>query len=332
MKPLDNSTLTAYRECPRKAYFRYVKHWRQDGTEPIYFSFGSAWHAGLDALYSAFYEARSASGPTGSEWNRVRQSSEFANAMAEIAMSAFATIWVEAGWPLEPTPDEMATYKGRTPVKAKEMYFYYYKELAEHMNRWNLIATEQPFCVPLDLENEKIFYSGRIDKVIEDETGQLWLLEHKTSTMFSKTTGFRYDFVQSFSPNSQIEGYMYAVLFMQHMNELPNDREFGGVYVDASLVHKTQFHFKRIPIYYNDLLVAEWLDDVRYWYQSFRESEENTAFPRSPHSCQSKFGQCSFINLCRTKPCIKDLPEDPPEGFVVDEWKPFTMETVDGDK
>ena len=62
MQPLDNSTLTAYRECPRKAYFRYVKHWRTAGLEPIYFSFGSAWHSGLDALYSAFYEARSTVG------------------------------------------------------------------------------------------------------------------------------------------------------------------------------------------------------------------------------------------------------------------------------
>ena len=287
MKPLDNSTLTAYRECPRKAYLRYVKHWRPAGTEPIYFAFGSAWHAGLDALYSAFYEARSISGPTGSEWNRLRQSSEFANAMADTAMTAFGLVWVEAGWPLEPTPEEMATYKGRTPIKAKEMYFYYYKELAEHMNRWNLVATEQPFCVPLELEDETIFYSGRIDKVIEDETGQLWLVEHKTSTMFSKTT--------------------------------------GGVYVDASLVHKTQFHFKRIPIYYSDMLVAEWLDDVRYWYKSYKDSLETEAFPRSPHSCQSKYGQCSFLNLCRMKPCMSDLPDrdDPPDGFVVDEWTPF---------
>ena len=326
MKPLDNSTLTEYRTCPRKAYFRYVKHWRQAGTEPIYFSFGSAWHAGLDALYSAFYEARSATGPTGSEWNRVRQSDEFANAMTEIAFTAFAKVWVEAGWPMEPTPEEMMMFKNRHPVKAKEMYFYYFREMSEHMNRWNLVATERPFCVPLDTEDEKIFYSGRIDKVIEDESGQLWLLEHKTSTLFSKTAGFRYDFVQSFSPNSQIEGYMYATLFLQHMEELPNDREFAGVYVDASLVHKTQFYFKRIPIYYSDLLVAEWLQDVRYWYKSFQRSIESNEFPRSPHSCQSKYGQCSYINLCRSLPSMEQIPEDPPEDFVIDEWKPFTIE------
>ena len=102
---------------------------------------------------------------------------------------------------------------------------------------------------------------------------------------------------------------MYATLFLQHMNELPNDKEFGGVYVDASLIHKAHFHFKRIPIYYNDLLVAEWLDDVRYWHDAFQRSAKENVFPRSPHSCQSKFGQCSFINLCRAKPCIKDLPE-----------------------
>ena len=331
MKPLDNSTLTTYRECPRKAYFRYVKHWRTAGTEPIYFAFGSAWHSGLDALYQAFDEARSTTGPTGSEWNRVRQSDEFANAMTEIAMTAFMTTWIEAGWPEYPTPEESIDFKARHPTKAREMFFYYYKELAEHMNRWKLVATERPFCVPLDTEDERIFYSGRIDKVIEDESGQIWLLEHKTSTMFSKTLGFRYDFVQSFSPNSQIEGYMYATLFMQHMEELPNDKEFGGVYVDASLIHKAHFHFKRIPIYYNDLLVAEWLDDVRYWHDAFQRSAKENVFPRSPHSCQSKFGQCPYINLCRAKPSLAEIPDEPPEGFIIDEWKPFTTEATDGD-
>ena len=331
MKPLDNSTLSTYRECPRKAYFRYVKHWRTAGLEPIYFSFGSAWHSGLDALYSAFDEARSSMGHTSSEWNRVRQSSEFANALTDIAFNAFAKVWTEAGWPIDPTPEEAIDFKARNPTKAKEMFYYYYKELAEHMNRWKVVATERPFCVPLDLEDDKIFYSGRIDKVIEDELGQLWLLEHKTSTLFSKSLGFRHDFIQSFSPNSQIEGYMYATLFMQHMEELPNDKEFAGVYVDASLVHKTHFHFKRIPIYYSSLLVAEWLDDVRYWYQSFRDSEEAVKFPRNPNSCQSKFGQCAFINLCRTKPSLEEIGDEPPEGFVIDEWKPFTQEIPHGD-
>lgn len=331
MQPLDNSTLTAYRECPRKAYFRYVKHWRTAGLEPIYFAFGSAWHSGLDALYSAFYEARSTVGNTTSEWNRVRQSDEFANAMTEVAMTAFGKTWTEAGWPLEPLPEESVDFKARTPAKAREMYFYYYKELSEHMNRWKLVATERPFCVPLDLEDDRIFYSGRIDKVIEDELGQLWLLEHKTSTMFSKTAGFRYDFIQSFNPNSQIEGYMYATLFLQHTEELPNDKEFGGVYVDASLIHKTHFHFKRIPIYYNSLLIAEWLDDVRYWYDAFNRSKESNTFPRSPHSCQSKFGQCPYINLCRVKPSMSEIPDEPPEGFVVDEWKPFNQEDTHGD-
>lgn len=326
MKPLDNSTLTSYRECPRKSYFRYVKHWRPAGYEPIYLSFGSAWHSGLDALYSAFYEARSSTGSTTATWNRVRQSDEFANVLVEIAMRDFGQTWTEAGWQLEPTPEESIDYKARTPAKAREMYFYYYKELREHMNRWHLVATERPFCVPLDLEDHKIFYSGRIDKVIEDELGQLWLLEHKTSTLYSKTAGFRYDFVQSFSPNSQIEGYMYATLFLQHMEELPNDKEFAGVYIDAALVHKTQFHFKRIPIYYSDLLVAEWLSDVRYWHKAFTLSKEENAFPRSPHSCHSKYGQCAYINICRSKPSIEEIPDEPPEGFIEDEWKPYSVE------
>ena len=78
------------------------------------------------------------------------------------------------------------------------------------------------------------------------------------------------------------------------------------------------------------MLVAEWLDDVRYWHEQFQRSLKEDKFPRSPHSCQSKFGQCPYVNLCRAQP-TGVFSEEPPEGFVVDEWKPFTTEIVHGD-
>ena len=298
------------------------------GPEPIYFTFGSAWHAGLDALYTAFYEAKSAQNPRSSAWNGARQSDEFAFAMAEVASHAFLQLWTDAGWPAEPDPDQYNSFKARTPTKAREMFFYYYKELAEHMNRWTLVQTEKPFCVPLDPDKE-IFYSGRIDKVIEDELGTLWLLEHKTSTMFSTTSGFRNDFVQSFSPNSQVEGYMYAIRFLQSQGDLP-DQNFGGVYVDASLVHKTQFHFKRIPVYYDEMLVAEWLADVRYWHKAFGQSKETNVFPRSSNNCFNKYSQCTYLHLCRTHPSIQKWSgsDEPPEGFVENEWSPLANKEI----
>ena len=328
MKPLDNSTITAYRECPRKAYFRYVRHWTMDGPEPVYFTFGSAWHSGLDALYKAYYEARSMQNTRSSAWNKARQSDEFALAMSEVASQAFNQIWTDAGWPIDPDPDQYTAFKARTPTKAREMFFYYYKELAEHMNRWKLVQTEKPFCVPLDPDKE-IFYSGRIDKVIEDELGTIWLLEHKTSTLYSTTSGFRNDFVQDFSPNSQVEGYMYAIRFLQSQGELP-DQNFGGVYVDASLVHKTQFHFKRIPVYYDEMLVAEWLADVRYWHNAFTQSEETDSFPRSTNNCFNKYSQCSYLHLCRTHPSIQKWaePDGAPEGFVESEWSPLASKEI----
>ena len=329
MHPLDNSTIQEFRSCPRKAYFRYVRHWRMDGPEPVYFSFGSAWHSGLDALYKTFYESRSAAGKTSPGWNKLRQSDEFAHALTEVASQAFIAVWTEAGWPLEPDPDQYSDFKARTPTKAREMFFYYYKELAEHMNRWTLIQTEQPFVVPLDTEDEELFYSGRIDKVIEDELGTMWLLEHKTSTLFSKASGFRHDFVQSFSPNSQVEGYMYAVRFLQSQGQLP-EMPFGGVYVDASLVHKTSFHFKRIPIYYDEMLVAEWLDDVRHWHNTYSDSVKQQAFPRATNNCFNKYNACTYLHLCRSFPSMKHWLDAPtPEGFVEDEWRPFSTKEIE---
>ena len=327
MSPLDNSTLTAFRECPRKAFFRYVKHWRMDGPEPVYFSFGSSWHAGLDAMYKAFYEAQSFHGHTSPGWNTLRAKDSFASAMTEVASDAFNTCWTSAGWPLEPSPEEYQDFKARTPAKAREMFYYYYKEMSEHLNRWRLIQTEQPFIVPLDTENDEIFYCGRIDKVIEDELGTLWLIEHKTSTLYSKTAGFRNDFIQSFSPNSQVEGYMYAVRFLQSQGDLP-DKKFGGVYVDAALVNKVHFHFKRIPVYYDDILVAEWLNDVRHWHNAFTAQQIEMSFPRAPNNCFNMYSQCSYLHLCRTHPSINSFDDTVPEGYIVDEWKPYAEKEI----
>ena len=140
----------------------------------------------------------------------------------------------------------------------------------------------------------------------------------------------RNDFVQSFSPNSQVEGYMYAVRFLQSQGDLP-DQPFGGVYVDASLVHKTSFYYKRIPVYYDDMLVAEWLDDVRYWHKCFQDSRSDGVFPRATNNCFNKYAQCSYLHLCRTQPSQQHWNDtfDAPEGFVADEWKPYDTKEIE---
>jgi hypothetical protein len=206
-------------------------------------------------------------------------------------------------------------------------YVSHYKNM---LNSVKVISTEQPFAVPLNQEG--IYYVGRFDKVIEDQRKAIRIIEHKTSSSYKKNGPFKQTFIDSFSPNSQIDGYLYA-------GSLLYGDKFRGIFVDAALIHKEVYNgFTMIPIEKKFEMVDAWLhetkhwvDEIRYQYGSLTSSKEYyaslpflTIFPRRTEECSSYSG-CIFRDICRYVANPMKL-EGPPEGFIVKKWSPF--ETV----
>lgn len=318
LKFVDNTRASAYKECPRKYFLRHEKGWRSEGTAAA-LVFGSAWHEAMDAVWGLISKKHPP------------------ERVIKAAMVAFEEKWVEEGMPAWDDMDIDATQQlePRTPGVAAEMIYNYvherYRFISEEIE---LIAIEQPFAVDVGIPG--MLYVGRLDKVFRTlSDGKIHVGEHKTTTAYKKDGGFRNDWLDSWSPNSQIDGYLHAA----HM--LYGD-DVKDAWVDGALVHKhVHDKFKFIPVNRQFAMLEEWHNDLRYWinlinmereaYGRLREgmATENVqplrffpTFPKNTNSCNIYNG-CSFKDICRYT--SNPDTEEPPMGFVHDPWSPFDV-------
>ena len=280
------------------------------GTAPP-LVFGSSWHEAMDCVWGAFKEG----------FNGDTES------LAKLAFMTFCEKWEAEGMtPLEQMDDfELKQLKARTPMTAYEMIFEYIAQREKFLREITILDIEPPFAVPLDPDNPDLWYVGRLDKIWE-RRGDIYAMEHKTTSLYSTTSTFRSGFVDSFSPNSQIDGYIHAG------NMLYGDK-FKGVWVDAALVHlKVHDGFKIIPVDRIFKQIDGWLYETHYWIDQIdlchKELEEAggnfmPTFPKNTNAC-SDFGGCPYMNICRGYPNPSEQHEAP-AGFIEKPWSPFDV-------
>jgi hypothetical protein len=221
--------------------------------------------------------------------------------------------------------------KPRTPGTAMEMLYAYVDERRAAIEDSEVIRIERPFAVPLDEEDDKLFYIGRIDKITR-RGGILRGIEHKTTTA-TKKDGPHYRirplFMESFSPNSQVDGYLFALRMLY-----PDERKID-VWVDAALVHAEGEDFRFIPVDRNTKQLDLWLSEVQYWIRLIENNketmdEEDTpeddymmAFPKNTNSCFDFNAMCPFLPLCKARANPLTWGEDPPQEYITKVWTPL---------
>jgi hypothetical protein len=305
----DNTQLSDYKTCPRYYYLRHVRGWRVQGTAmPLIF--GLAWHAAMDIIWRGYKKVP-------------------IEPLVDTAMAAAEEVWVDEG--LKPFADldmqDLEMLGARTPMVLKEMLHGYIEARKHILANAELIAAERPFAVPIYEDNPNVWYIGRRDKDIS-YNGDKLVIEHKTTSEYKVDGGFKSSYLESWHPNSQCEGYLYA-----------SNIELGGVryvWVDAALVHKkVHDKFRFIPISATFGNLDNWLWEARDWISRVQSEKERLAgqpsdrpvmgaFPRNTNSCSGKYGLCSFLNVCRgwENPAQLDAP---PAGYVHDPWHPFEI-------
>lgn len=308
----DNTRISDFKRCPRYFYFRHVRDWVPD-RKSMPLIFGSCWHEAMDTIWANHATAFS------NQKVVVRQ-----------AYDAFVAKWLAEGMthPDELSPDEIDEMTPRTPQIALEM-LYAYVEAREHIftnPSFKLIDIERPFAVPLDPNDPALFYVGRLDKVFQFQRA-VRIGEHKTSSSYKKDGGFRSDFLDSFTPNSQIDGYLYA-------QRLIYGETAASVWVDAALVHKSVHDaFTFIPIERQTSMIDSWLWTVHFWIDQIEnnkaaldspehvEGEYMAAFPQNTGSC-GNYGGCPYADICRTI-ANPHKESGPPLGYREEHWSPF---------
>jgi hypothetical protein len=242
--------------------------------------------------------------------------------LRSLAMDAFTEHWEAAGMPDARALDEQDRLLPRTPGVAAEMYTHYISQRWNMLQASEVISIEQPLAIPMPgLEGK--YYIGKLDKVI-DYNGQVLILEHKTTTAYAINGNFQPYFTESWNSAPQIKGYEVAAGLYYG--------KIGGVWVDASLVHKKVHDaFKFIPVAHQAPMLAEWLDDTKEWIRRIEKDETNYKihgelrdgmFPKNEESCFGKYGTCPFLPICSTVTDPSKLKE-PPVGFIEERWEPF---------
>ncbi len=306
----DNTRLTDGDNCLRFFYWRHIRHFTGDGVSyPLLF--GLSWHAAQDIIWPGCQKIKDD------------------DTLASLALGAFVDQWQQAGGKLQDqmTDDEIFKSGFRNENTAFEMIYAYIKQRRTFIEGIEIIKVELPFAVPLDPNNPNLLYVGRIDKVIR-WNGSIWGIEHKTSSMYKKDGGFRATFIDSFSPNSQIDGYTHALRMLY-------GKELKGIMVDAALVHKTVQAFSFIPIERTFNMLDSWRWEALERVKKLREQKANlkkaqasdnfmAAFPKNTSSCIQFNASCPYLGLCKFIENPIGLNHVPP-GYAENKWEPFDI-------
>lgn len=320
MNLFDNTRISDFRKCERLFYFRHERDWVQS-TKSAALAFGSGWHSGMDVVWKILSE------DPGIE----------TLSLAAEAVKAFDKTFSEEGWPttnefLELSMEEQKRISPRTPLIAMEMFYNYIEHRRGFItNECELLAIEEPFAVQIDPARDDLLYVGRLDKVVRlVRSGKVVCIEHKTTTSYKKDGGpFRADFMDSFSPNSQVDGYTHA-------GKMKYGPSFKGIYIDAALVH-AQVHdgFRLIPIERSREQLEGWLWQTHVRINQIGENKQALgearllnmrppylpAFPQKTEAC-TLYGNCPYMDLCKSE-ANPEMWDETPDGYKTSHWSPF---------
>lgn len=302
MKYYDNTQISAFKTCPRLYYLRHIRDLAPDGTA-LALCFGLAWHEAMDVVWAML-----AAGKTPDE-------------VLKPAMERWKASWEESGLTFDLDLAKQEKYAPRTPGIAAEMLINYMNERREFIQSIELIAIEPPFAVDLYETEEDVKYIGRLDKVIKHREYGTIIIEHKTTSAYAKASGFRTDYITSWSPNSQIDGYLHAGNMLYG--------KISGIWIDAALVHKTVHNkFRFIPIDRQFEQLDVWLHETRDWIEriedekSRQDSSSYGAFPKNTGNC-SMYAGCAYRDICKFVPKPSDREDF--DGYSVKKWEPFDI-------
>ena len=310
----DNTRVSDFKRCARYFYFRHRRHWVRSGPPSLPLGFGSAWHEAQDAL-----------------WRGVNAGKGRKEVLEE-AHHAFNAKWIESGLPADVDIALAKELSPRTPMVASEMLYAYYDKRERQIKEWELVEVERPFAVPLRADRPNLFYIGRMDKIVRPSASRMRTIEHKTTTAsklsHDKEPKIRGIYLESYSPNSQVDGYLFALTMLY--GDLATHFD---VWVDAALVNAKGEDFQWVPVERQRDQINAWLWEVNDWIDAIRREDGLlaqatpsdpylAAFRKDTSRCFDFNTQCPYLDLCKARPNPLTWHEPPP-GYESYEWNPL---------
>ena len=282
--------------CPREHALANVAGVTRDAPSDA-LDVGQLVHLGLETYYRALMDHQRRTSGTRDDDYYWGGHLEHASA----ALEALDPVGANEGW------HDVYTQA----VKCLEAYFDGYWR----RDRWHIVAVEEGLAwdgYKLSEEHPLHFrYSSRLDLVVEDESGGLWLVEHKTAKSISA------GLVDHFAMDLQIMGHQWL------WDHCVNTKKYGkaqGVLVNIITKHKEP-RLERYPVSPSPDHLGEFEAMMRTL--PVREKEyEYLGWPKSLSHCAGSargYGRCSYYALCHDFPKVRPdqwgAEFELPEGF-----------------
>jgi len=283
--------ISAFRSCPRKAFYGYFEHWKP-GVESVHLVAGKAFAAGLEVARQAFYVQG--------------QSADDAQALG------LAALWLEYGDFIEPEGSPKGPLR---MAGALEFYFASYPLGADgakpHIFPSAAHGIEfsfaQPFPVTHPESGEPLIFVGRAD-MAADAFGGVFLYDEKTASQLGPS------WLNQWDHRSQFTAYCWGF------------REAGfkpaGVVVRGVSILKNDYGTAQVISYRSGWEIDRWLEQTRRDVERMKQAWLDGWWDYNlDHAC-NEYGGCSFRIICKSPEPEKWLPT----YFHKRRWDPVARE------
>lgn len=140
---------------------------------------------------------------------------------------------------------------------------------------------------------EVVPYTGRVDLGLEDESGKVWYIDHKTAAYIRDSTSRRYS----------IHGQIHGMYHLGYANERLN---FAGVMLTLiqTRAGKKFERVKPLPAYRAvdnfPRLILTLNAQINYWDQMAGMNEGGWPMRTHEQVCISSYGECDYLDNCLT--------------------------------
>jgi CRISPR/Cas system-associated exonuclease Cas4 (RecB family) len=283
---LDNSSISMYKDCPRKYYYGIVEGWRPKHESAV-LAFGTLFHAGVEELARARVHGADHEAALRSALRAVLPKAATLG-FSDPARNPFTLLRAITWYADHYRNDPLETVRLADGRPALELSFR--------------------FELPLETASGETFiYCGHIDR-IATLNGAPYCIDYKTTTAALSDNYFA-----RYSPNAQISGYMYAakVLFTQPTQ---------GFIIDAVQLGVSYSRPQRFVAPRSAEQLDEWLENTIEWIKRMEQSADSGSWPMNEESC-TKYGSCQFREICNKTPGVRDNFLH--TGFRRDRWNPL---------
>jgi hypothetical protein len=281
----DNTSLSIYKDCPRKYYYSIIKGFRSKVKAPPLI-FGSVYHDCLEIFDKSIIlgEDRESALRNVIRYALKASASGFGNDTKRTKVTLLRSIvWYAEQYRVDP----LQTYVFPNGRIGLEMSFSF----------------ELPFK---SNSGEPFEYCGHMDKLAL-YNDQLYTVERKHTV-----ATLDHNFFQRYFFSAQIGGYVYA-------GKVVFDRPVAGAIIEATQVAVNFSRFGRSAVYRVNDHLEEWMEDAHYWIKQIEHSAETNTWPHNSESC-GKYSGCVFREVCAKPKFARELILE--SGFNKDRWDP----------